>query len=1259
MPGLRPPTSRFLATITFLCLAASLIASSARAEEVFLAVEESASPTERLPILVRADRAGPVDLAAWRIGNPGALLDAGVPLEDGRAIAWLDPADRVADRHARQARLRRDGAFEPIPLDVSAMRVEANKARAFGVPLGAPGLYFLRVRSGRQAAYATALVTDLGLVVKRDADGMLVWAVDRKTGEPVAEAEIHVRAGGREVTAGETDADGLARFALVLPPTVEVRAHYEAHWAFGESTWYPAGSSDRRVHLSTHQPAYRPGERVEVRGIVRAVQDGRYRLEPSVRSASVRLIGPDGSEVDRKDAPVSADMGTLAIAFDLAEDAQTGDWRVTAEIAGRTYDAPLVVAAYRKPAFEVVVRPSAPRALVGTDATFDVRASYYDGGRLPTAPVQWELAYHRVDRQLFPEDEMVRLFFGTEREAYRPETLASGEGVLDADGGLQVPVSVPTDRADGWLTLRATVTGPDRMAVVGSGRISVSAAPVAAALQTDRHLYGPEDTVQVSIRVENADGSPAAGREGVLTVGLAPEAGGEVPREDWLHTLVFRTADDGTATVEVSLAGAGRYALAVSVPRLAEEPPGPPAHAGLHVWAVGDRKTPGHGGTSLEVIADRAHYAVGERARLLAVPPGRARPILATLEGDGLLASRVIRPEAGSPTWDLVIDEAHVPNVFASFAAVEEGNLATASHTLRIPPITRLLGTEVAPDEAELEPGTTSGLTVAVTDADGRPVAGAEVSVAVVDEALFALHRDPGAPLEAFFHPPRRNGVGTEGVLHWRSVGFARIQPPPATEDAAGLSAPAASPAMPAPAEAGPPEPEPSGACGGAAGDSCGGGGAAGEEPALADEETADDGDGAFGRVFGARGEEEAEERLHLEQVGKAQGGGTEAAERQDFRSAVYWAPALRTGEDGRVRIEDVTYGDSLTRWRLTARAIDAATRVGTGTASVRTRKQVSVDVTLPRFLRATDRAEVVTVVRNLTDQALEARWRASWDVTDAAPGGGGGGAGVHPHPTLAPHGAWVHRFPVEVTSPGTLTVNSRVTTDIASDAVSRTIPVHPQGIGKVEGHTLFTEAGEANLELTIPAHAERGTIDLRVSVEPAFAQAMLAALPYLEDYPHGCTEQTMNRFVPLLAAAEAVAALGAPPSSFGAAELDEMIEAGVKRLGQLQHGDGGFGWWETDESHPGMTALVARGLARLLRLRPDDARAREIQQGAAARLKAWVDGNGIEDPAVLASALLGLARAGQLDPAVLSTPSVAALGDDGPLVARALLLRT
>ena len=38
------------------------------------------------------------------------------------------------------------------------------------------------------------------------------------------------------------------------------------------------------------------------------------------------------------------------------------------------------------------------------------------------------------------------------------------------------------------------------------------------------------------------------------------------------------------------------------------------------------------------------------------------------------------------------------------------------------------------------------------------------------------------------------------------------------------------------------------------------------------------------------------------------------------------------------------------------------------------------------------------------------------------------------------------------------------------------------------------------------------------------------------------------------------------------------MVKKGFERLYNFHHSDGGWGWWENDESHPYMTAYVVYG---------------------------------------------------------------------------------
>ena len=93
-------------------------------------------------------------------------------------------------------------------------------------------------------------------------------------------------------------------------------------------------------------------------------------------------------------------------------------------------------------------------------------------------------------------------------------------------------------------------------------------------------------------------------------------------------------------------------------------------------------------------------------------------------------------------------------------------------------------------------------------------------------------------------------------------------------------------------------------------------------------------------------------------------------------------------------------------------------------------------------------------------------------------------------------------------------------------------------------------------------------------------AGSLLGALDFLTSYPYGCTEQTLSSFLPNLLVTRALTQLQLAPTERLSA-LDRMVSAGVQRLGEMQHDDGGWGWWRSDANHPFMTAYARVGSRR------------------------------------------------------------------------------
>ncbi|HTP85415.1 MAG TPA: hypothetical protein VMJ34_00635, partial [Bryobacteraceae bacterium] len=116
----------------------------------------------------------------------------------------------------------------------------------------------------------------------------------------------------------------------------------------------------------------------------------------------------------------------------------------------------------------------------------------------------------------------------------------------------------------------------------------------------------------------------------------------------------------------------------------------------------------------------------------------------------------------------------------------------------------------------------------------------------------------------------------------------------------------------------------------------------------------------------------------------------------------------------------------------------------------------------------------------------------------------------------------------------------------------------------------------------------------------------------YLTGFPYGCTEQTMSSFLPNIIVTQAMKDLNLKPAQ-DPDMLQQKITAGMERLYDFQHPDGGWGWWKTDESQIFMTAYVVNGLAQA------KAAGQPVKDDVLARATKWLRGAYDKEPHMIA----------------------------------------
>ncbi|MFX0171649.1 MAG: MG2 domain-containing protein [Candidatus Hodarchaeota archaeon] len=142
-------------------------------------------------------------------------------------------------------------------------------------------------------------------------------------------------------------------------------------------------------------------------------------------------------------------------------------------------------------------------------------------------------------------------------------------------------------------------------------------------------------------------------------------------------------------------------------------------------------------------------------------------------------------------------------------------------------------------------------------------------------------------------------------------------------------------------------------------------------------------------------------------------------------------------------------------------------------------------------------------------------------------------------------------------------------------DAIRKSLEVIPNGVPLISKTSGFISSNPA---FSYVQHSE--TIQEKEFLELSLGLGSIALNSWdrLIRYPYGCTEQTISRLIPDVLILEYLKQTGQLTNETEELIMD-MITSGLSRLYTQRHSDGGWGWWQSDESRVYMTSLVLYGL--------------------------------------------------------------------------------
>ena len=1045
-------------------------------------------------------------------------------------------------------------------------------------------------------------VTNIGLDVAVDHGQMIVWANALRDGAPLADVKLTLSPAG---IAAITDAEGTALLRLpssganllVARRGDDVAILPENTYWWGSGGWQQRPLYDEmRWYVFDDRQMYRPGEEVHVKGWLRRVGGGPQGdvgpISAAFRTVGYNVIDPQGNRIAAGQTNINA-AGGFDLSFTIPEASNLGyaQLRLVAREAGvedgREYVHGFQIQEFRRPEFEVKARASEGPHFVGGSAVAVVAAKYYAGGGLPNAEVTWNVSASpgsytppNWDDFIFGRwtpwwggyvlSEIAMGHWsstdGGQSQTFTGRTDANGEHALRLDFEAVTPPQPMTVRAE------ATVLDVNRQAWAATTTLLVHPAELYVGLRSERTFVERGQPLPIDIIVVDLDGHAIAGQPVAVRAARLEwrfRHGSWREEEAAVQRCAVESANEPVrCTFETSLGGAYRITATVN-DRL-----GRPNQTEITRWVSGGQRPPARQVEQEQVtlIPDRARYAPGDTARILVQAPFTPAEGLLTLRRSGLVSSQRFTMSESSYTLEIPIEEGYIPNLYvqvdlvgATPRADDQGEVdptlpkrpayATGSLNLAVPPLTRALTLEVTPQDTRLEPGGETIVDVIVRDAADKPVAGSEVALVVVDEAVLALSNYQLAdPLDVFYS--QRGPDVSDYHLRGNLV---LIDPTRLAQE------------MP--------------------------------------QEIVAEGRMVLGAAMPAAAPMATAEMARAMETPAGFGGAAPPpiALRADFNALATFAPAIATDADGHAAVR-VKLPDNLTRYRVMAVAVAGSRQFGKGEAAITARLPLMVRPSAPRFLNFGDRFELPVVVQNQTDAPLtvDVALRVSNLALTADAG---------QRVTVPADDRVEVRFAATTRQAGVARFQVAAVAGRWADAAQGEFPVWTPATTEAFATYGVIDSGAIAQPVIAPSavYTQFGGLDITTS--STALQELTDAVLYLTAYPFECAEQLASRILAVAALQDVLSAFNAPglPSPL---EMNAAVARDIERLRGMQNDGGGFGFWKRgDESWPFISVHVAHALQRAREkdyaVPPETiARARDYLRTIESRFPAWYSQN-------------------------------------------------
>ena len=650
--------------------------------------------------------------------------------------------------------------------------------------------------SAGNTATFSAQVTPFHVHAKIGTYSSLVWVTDLATGKPVTNAEVSLREGSvfasdpakkKELATAKTTSEGLALFSGDRNPRkeaiekglVSVLVRKDTDMAYlplsaEEFHRFRSGedyySETMAAWGTTAEGVYKPGTEVQYKLYVRNMRTEGASI-PDQKNFKLEIHDPRGSVIETKDITLS-EFGSFAGTFMTGKNGLTGRYRLTirSEKPSLSLDVlDFLITDYVPASFKVQTTLNGLTYMFRDAVAVDTLATLQSGGPFTGAENRYTatltgkpfISSHPASKDFVFQSPWCKPFSGCGQvallnttEQLNQEGRATARFTADGEdigfGTLDVESAVEDDRGKNVAnTATARYFGVDRFVGLKMEGFELTAgkAKKFQFVVTDRDGNPVEGVkVRVSSSGTRTTSFRVKGAGNNFITRSSPEAVKE--KDGDMEFLSGKTAEE----FEMVFNTVGKNTLTASV----EDTKGKTHFTEIRLWVTGpeaiswENKNDG----DLDLVVEKTRYNVGETANVLIKNPYPKSKALVTIERLGIVKSWVENLDSSLPKLSFQVTEDMVPNFSLSvvvFSPRIETRQTDDSFDMGKPEWRmgyaqmEAVGTKhsldfaIKTDQSTYRPGQEVQVEVSVAPKDGAKVEKIELTVAVLDEAVFDL----------------------------------------------------------------------------------------------------------------------------------------------------------------------------------------------------------------------------------------------------------------------------------------------------------------------------------------------------------------------------------------------------------------------------------------------------------------------------------------------------------------------------------------